>query len=189
MVRVFVAVEVENLDVLKEIINARDEVLACTGGGRGIKGVEDENIHLTLRFLGEVSEPLLATIKECVRGLSTFKEFEIEVRGLGAFPSPSRPRVIWVGVGLGADNLKLMRKTLESCVKGLVQPDRAEFKPHITIARIMGSYDRGCLAEILNRYADRVFGRSRITEVKLKKSTLTPKGPIYEDLLVVKLKA
>ncbi len=187
-IRLFIAVEVEDEETFRRIIKLRDELLTCSKGARGIKGVEDENIHLTLRFIGEVSEALLPSIMSCVKGCSNFESFEIEVKGVGAFPSYSRPRVIWVGVGRGADKLKLLRRILDKCLNQIVKPEPQEFIPHITLGRIKGSYDRVCLQTFINTHADEVIGTSKVTKVKLKRSILRPQGPEYHDILEVSLK-
>ena len=186
MVRLFVAVEIENSDVLLRILKVKRYVSSCSKG-KGIKPVEDENVHLTLRFIGEVPENLLPEISECVKLASSFPSFTMKILGLGAFPSPSRPRVIWVGVDEGAKKLKELRKQLETCLSRYSKPDRNRFVPHITIARVKGKYDLSCLREILTAYEKHVFGVSSVTQVKLKKSVLRPEGPIYSDVTVVKL--
>ena len=187
MVRAFIAIEVEEPSVLREIIRIRDEILSCSKG-RGIKGVEDQNIHLTLRFLGEVPESIIPEVNKCIEKLTKYRQFTMEARGIGAFPKLSRPRVIWVGVGSGADILIDMRRELDQCLKGLVIRDRSTFVPHITIARIKGSFNLVCLANIIKQYENVSIGNSTVTKVVLKKSTLTPQGPIYTDLKIHRLR-
>ncbi|MCC6014322.1 MAG: RNA 2',3'-cyclic phosphodiesterase [Desulfurococcaceae archaeon] len=188
MLRLFIAVEVEDVEVWRRIIEFRDAVASCSIDG-GIKPVEDENIHLTLRFIGEVPETYLPKISECVQLCSNFAEFTMSVRGVGAFPNLSRPRVIWVGVKEGVEVLRSIRNTLERCVKSYAVEDREEFVPHITVARVKGRYRADCLLEYLKSYEDRDFGITRVTQVKLKRSQLTPRGPIYTDLVVARLKS
>jgi 2'-5' RNA ligase len=187
VLRLFIAVEVEDVEVWRRIIEFRDAVASCSIDG-GIKPVEDENIHLTLRFIGEVPETYLPKISECVQLCSNFAEFTMGVRGVGAFPNLSRPRVIWVGVKEGVEVLRSIRNTLERCVKSYAVEDREEFVPHITVARVKGRYRADCLLEYLKSYEDRDFGITRVTQVKLKRSQLTPRGPIYTDLVVARLK-
>ncbi|OYT48518.1 MAG: RNA 2',3'-cyclic phosphodiesterase [Desulfurococcales archaeon ex4484_42] len=187
-VRLFIAVEIENTETLRRIINLRDELLTCSKGGRGIKGVEDENIHLTIRFIGEVSEALLPSIINCLKPCGELKSFMMEVKGVGAFPSISRPRVIWVGVSKGSDELKMIRKIIDKCLNQIVRPEPQEFVPHITIGRIKGSYDRMCLQNFLNTHVDEVIGESKVTKIKLKRSILRPQGPEYHDVYEVNLR-
>jgi len=187
VLRLFIAVEVEEVEVWRRILEFRDAISSCSING-GIKPVEDENIHLTLRFIGEVPEAYLPKISECVQLCSNFAEFTMGIRGVGAFPSSARPRVIWVGIREGAEMLRTIRNTLERCVKSYAVEDREEFVPHITVARIKGRYRADCLLEYLRSYEDKDFGTTRVTQVKLKRSQLTPKGPIYTDLVVARLK-
>ena len=186
LIRLFIAVEVEDANVLKRIITFRDQVVACARG-RGVKAVEDENIHLTIRFIGEVPEALLPSIEKCLDLCASVKKFKVIVKGVGAFPSLSRPRVIWVGVEEGADQFRQLRKILDNCLKDIVSPDKHEFTPHITIARVKGSIDRECLASLISENQDLVFGEYTVTTVKLKRSILRPQGPLYIDLKSVKL--
>lgn len=187
MVRVFIAIEIEDPQTLRRIIEVRDRVLACSKEIK-MKGVEDENIHLTLRFIGEIPESMVEDIKKCIDLCSSVSSFKMRIRGLGAFPSPSRPRVIWVGVEEGEDKLKKLWNLVEGCLSKLVKPDRRGFVPHITIARVKVFRKSKCLASLISELQDLDLGESQITRVKLKKSTLTPKGPIYTDLAEVLLR-
>lgn len=185
--RLFVAVEIENSDVLKNVIKFRDAVVSCSRG-RGIKGVEDENIHLTLRFIGEVPEGYVSHISECVARAKEFTKFQIRIEGVGAFPSVSRPRVLWVGITEGFDKLRTIRSRLEECLRSYAEPDREEFVPHITVGRVKGSYDSTCLKNVISSYENTLFGFSQVSKVKLKRSILRPEGPVYMDVTVIDLK-
>ncbi len=185
--RLFVAVEIEDENVLKGVVGFRDAVVACSRQ-RGIKGVEAENIHLTLRFIGEVPESYLPQISECVKRAGEYVKFQVRIEGVGAFPSVSRPRVLWVGITEGFDKLRVMRDGLEQCLRSYAQPDREEFVPHITVGRVKGSFDVSCLRNVLASYENLTFGSSQVTQVKLKRSVLRPEGPVYTDVVVVRLK-
>ncbi len=186
LIRLFIAVEIEDANVLKRVISFRDQVIACGRGG-GIKAVEDENIHLTIRFIGEVPEALLPSIEKCLDLCASVKKFKVIVKGVGAFPNISRPRVIWVGVEEGADKFRQLRRILDECLKDIVRPDKHEFTPHITVARIKGGVDRECIASLISENQDQIFGEYTVTTVKLKRSILRPQGPLYIDLKSVKL--
>jgi len=187
-VRLFVAIEIENEDVWRRVIELRNELLSCSRGGRGIKGVEDENIHLTIRFIGEVDESLVPSIINCIRECERFKSFTMEVSGVGVFPSLSRPRVVWIGIGEGSEELKIIRKTVDECLNKIVKPEHQEFVPHITIGRIKGGYDKLCLQNFISSHSNEVLGKSKVTKIKLKRSILRPQGPEYHDLYEVRLK-
>lgn len=187
MIRLFVAVEIESIESWRKIIEFRDAIIPCSIDG-GIKPVEDENIHITLRFIGEVPEPHLPRIMRCLSVIQNFKKFHIAINGVGAFPSMARPRVVWVGVKNGVEVLRDIRESFEGCLKGLAKEDREEFVPHITVARIKGRYKSECLAAVLRRYEIEDFGTSPVTQIKLKRSQLTPRGPIYTDVATFRLK-
>lgn len=183
--RVFVAVEIEDSSVLSKLISIKREVESC--GGRAVKPVEDQNIHLTIRFIGEVPESYIPRIQECVDMMGTAKRFSMTIAGIGAFPNPARPRVIWAGVVEGIKELKELRAVADDCLRGIAQPDRHGFSPHITLARVKGRVGP-CLRDIIERHADTVVGVTPVTKVVLKQSRLTPKGPIYTDIYAVDLK-
>ncbi|ABW01945.1 RNA 2',3'-cyclic phosphodiesterase [Caldivirga maquilingensis] len=181
MVRLFVAVDLSD-EVRGKVIAFRD---AVSSSGADVKPVEDENLHITLRFLGEVRDNLLPEIMRNLNSLS-FSSFRMHVKGTGAFPSASSPRVIWVGVEEGGDQLKALHDTVEELVGRYGVSDEREFTPHITVARVRG---RGSvLGKLINQWRDFDFGWQTVDSVILKKSTLTPRGPIYENLLIIKLK-
>jgi 2'-5' RNA ligase len=183
--RLFVAIEIEDNSTLSRIIGVRDRI---SGLGVDLKPVEDENIHLTLRFLGDVEDSLVPSIYRAVDELSSFGSFVMRVRGLGAFPNTKNPRVVWVGVADGSEILRSMRSALDRGLRGLrVHEDEHAFHPHITIARVRGRSNLDILSRYIEENIDLEFGLSPVTKVVLKKSTLTPRGPIYSDLRVVAL--
>ncbi len=187
LLRLFVAVEIEDRSTLARIIGIRNRVSSL---GADLKPVEDENIHLTLRFLGEVEEQLIPSIYRAVDELSTFRQFTMMVRGLGAFPNNRNPRVVWVGISEGSETLRSMRSAIDRGLRGLkIYEDEHSFHPHITIARIRGRSNIDILSRFIEENTDLELGSSPVTKVVLKKSILTPRGPIYSDLRIVPLTA
>lgn len=184
LIRTFVAVEIENRDVLKKLVEIRDQLVAT---GADIKPVEDENIHLTLRFIGEIPVGLVKVLCNEITGLK-YQQFQMHVKGLGVFPSLTRPRVIWAGVSEGSDKLIELYRLVESIVRRLrVPPEREEFVPHITLARVKGLRNIEKLLRLINTLLDADFGYSNVTEIFVKKSVLTPSGPVYSNLCSAKL--
>ncbi len=183
--RVFIAIDVEDPLLLSRLERVKEALVAT---GVPMKPVETQNIHLTLRFIGEVERHRVEEIIEGV--LSNIKRpgFQIVLKGLGAFPSTARPRVVWVGVSEGSEELASLHDEIEAGLRRLgFQPQRERFVPHITLARIKGSRNLPALIRIIEEYADYEFGAMRVSSVRLKKSTLTRRGPIYETLWEVKL--
>jgi len=182
MVRLFIAVEVEDRNVFEKILNIKKRVEACSSEV-GLKAVEDENLHITLRFIGEVDEALVSDVIKALECVSNYRKFLIRFKGVGAFPSVGRPRVVWLGVTEGVTQLKLIRDCVEVGLRRLgLRPEREEFTPHLTLARVKEFRPSRCLSDFFTGFSDVDVGTSPVTKVVLKKSVLTPKGPIYSDL-------
>ena len=184
-IRSFIAVDLADGKLIQGIVKSQTE-LALTGAD--IKIVEPENIHATLRFLGEVSSALLDQVKNELSQIA-FPPFVIELRGIGAFPSSHRPNVIWVGITKGEEDLQKIFSQLEPRLRGLgFVSEKRGFSPHITIARVKSGRNREALHSAIVEMSDREFGLMDVQSIKLKKSTLTPKGPIYSTIFELKPK-
>ncbi len=181
--RLFIAVDVEEPSIVSRVAMVKSTIQSLNVP---VKLVEDENLHITLLFIGEVSEYAAESIKEALSTLS-FRSFKIKLKGIGAFPSPGRPRVVWVGVDEGEEELvKLHREVLSRVRKAGIQVSKQEFKPHLTIGRVKGTRNITALTKMLMEYSEEEFGYQVVNEVRLKQSILTPKGPIYKTLYSVK---
>ncbi len=186
LIRSFVAVDLNDDRVLGNIVDTQQK-LSRTGGD--LKLVERQNIHITLRFLGEIPRELVHEIIEQIKQIK-FSRFEVEFKGLGVFPSLRQPRVLWVGIEKGAEELARIFEDLEKILRTLrVQPDRRGFSPHLTIARVRSGRNRAELTRIVSEMEDKEFGSIDVDSVRLKKSTLTPHGPMYEDLYALQATA
>lgn len=175
--RTFVAVELTNLDLLESIKKIQTEMRIDA------KAVKLENIHFTILFLGEVSEEQVQKVQDALNSIE-FSPFEVSFVGVGAFPKPKFPRVVWVGIDeLGGENLSNLAKKVEYALAPLGFKNDKPFKPHITIFRIKNKV--GDITKDLSRFEDVEFGSQKISEIKFKKSVLTSDGPIYSDLQVV----
>ena len=174
--RTFVAIEVSDQAVLNSISQIQSEL------NIGAKPVAIHNMHFTVQFLGEVSEEMVRKISSELSSLE-FTPFSVSFVGVGVFPKPSSPRVIWIGTNEGADELEKLAEMIRMKLSQLgFQPDK-KFKSHVTIFRIKKKIEN--VSNELQKYQKHYFGSQLISQIKLKKSTLTPKGPIYTDLLVV----
>jgi len=142
-----------------------------------IKPVEPQNLHLTLKFLGDMSEE---NVNEVVKVLSTIKfdAFEMELSGIGVFPSTDRINVIWIGA-TGRVSELVREINLQLTKIGIPEDDRA-FEAHLTIARVKRKPEK--LKERLKALENIHIGAQKVTSFVLKKSTLTSQGPIYEDV-------
>jgi 2'-5' RNA ligase len=151
-----------------------------------VKLVEPENIHLTLRFLGEKPLSLINRISEALKALN-FSSNKVSISGVGVFPNMRRINVIWVGINKGVLDLIGIYNQVESKLQRLgVSPDDRGFSPHITVARVRSARNKDKLVETLLFMREKEFGVFHLDSLKLKKSLLTPKGPVYTTLTEVK---
>jgi 2'-5' RNA ligase len=161
-------------------LSAVQKLLVETGAD--LKVVQPQNIHVTVRFLGEISSSMVEKVYEAMKKVQ-FAPFIIEIRGLGVFPSLSYPRVVWAGMTGGVEQLKSIFDQLEPQIRVLgFEPDAHGFSPHLTIARVRSGANKQLLAELVAKKADYEFGLIKADCLRLKKSQLSPKGPIYSTL-------
>lgn len=182
--RLFVAMDVPE-PALGAITRFQGD-LAATGSD--LKLVERENLHFTVKFLGEVTEAEAAEAKSRLARLA-LKGAEVELRGVGAFPDVRRPRVVWAGVSRDHRTLveSLAMEAIAS-LDGLGERDSRPFQPHVTLARVRSSRGAGELTALIRERSDFSFGSAKLTELKLKSSRLTPAGPVYADVGVYALR-
>ena len=175
--RIFVAIEINDKNVLDSISKIQSELKI------NAKPVKIQNLHFTVQFLGEVSDQMVEKISRELSDLE-FTPFSISFSGVGVFPKPNNPRVVWVGVNEGVSELEELVVNIQKKLLHFgFSPDK-KFKAHVTIFRIKNKI--GDITNELEKLSSHYFGKQMISEVKLKKSELTPNGPIYTDLLVVK---
>jgi len=180
-IRAFIAVETP------EAIRAGlDPVMAdLSRMGTALRRVQRENLHFTIKFLGEISPDLVDEIGDCMSSVRDRLGFEIEVKGLGAFPSPRRPRVLWVGVLDPAGRMIDLARTLDERLTALRFGKEKSYVPHLTLARSRSRRGAPELIPFIEERREIEIGTMRVDRMVLKKSVLTPKGPIYTDLLTV----
>jgi 2'-5' RNA ligase len=177
--RCFIAVEVADTKVLDRLLEL-GKVLTATGAT--VKLVEAQNIHATLRFLGNVSRSRVEEVGKVLDEVE-FHPFDVELKGVGVFPNLRRVNVVWVGIERGDVELLNVFNQLEVKLKGVgFKPDRRGFSPHITVARVSSGRSRDALVDVVSNWSDKVFGVFGVDAIHLKKSVLTPRGPIYSTL-------
>ncbi|MDI9619714.1 MAG: RNA 2',3'-cyclic phosphodiesterase [Candidatus Nezhaarchaeota archaeon] len=177
-VRCFIAIDIDAPDVVNRIIEIQR---ALQTEGSKLKAVEAENLHLTLFFLGEQPPSVVERVREVMLGIS-FKPFTIKLQGIGAFPSNDRPRVVWVGIAEGFEEVRKIYYELRARLRSIpirLEPE-SSFTPHITLARV--KFCGYALRKTLMELKDVELGAQEVKSVKLKKSTLTPRGPVYETM-------
>ena len=174
--RLFIAVKMAPSRSLRKII-ARLGML-----GRVVKPIDADNLHLTLKFLGETDLALVPQISDCVEAAAArHASFSMQLVGLGVFPHMRRPSVIWVGLQ-GAKPLVEIAGALEPLLKPLGFPnERRAFHPHVTVARIRGKPPDE-LAVMLDVEQSTAFGSADIASVELYQSNLRSEGTRYTVL-------
>lgn len=183
VIRAFISIDIDDPSVLRNILSFRDALIAT---GADIKPVEEENLHITIRFLGNIPLSMVDDIHSIMSSVR-FKPFKIHVKGVGCFPSITRPRVIWVGVSEGYDELKRIHDEIEKGLRALgFRPERDEFVAHITVARVRSGRKREALIKVIEEYRDLDAGEMIVKSIRLKQSILTPRGPIYKTLREVR---
>lgn len=178
-IRSFFAFDIEDYKIEKRISEIQG-MLANTGAD--LKIVSTNNMHLTIRFLGDIPISMVDVLSEEMKNLQ-FSSFKLEIRGVGAFPKLNYPRVIWAGIRKGSKLLEDIFSQLEYRLTGLgFKKDNKGFSPHLTIARVRTGKNKARLAELIMELEDYEFGIVNIDCLRLKKSDLTPRGPIYTNL-------
>ena len=182
-IRAFVAVDMDEASVLSKLVEAQR---ALRNLGADLKLVEPQNIHATVRFLGEVPATTIDLVKEQMSEVK-FSPFDMEFVGLGAFPNLRRINVVWVGMRKGSDEISRIFEQLEPRFRKIgFDPDRKGFSPHVTIARVKSGRTREELAKFVDEMRDTPFGVIHVEELRLKRSVLTPKGPVYSTIHTVR---
>jgi 2'-5' RNA ligase len=178
--RTFVAVEVSNKEVLEAIKKIQSSIKIDA------KPIDLQSMHFTLQFLGEVSDDMLENIQQVLSSVE-FEAFDVSFQSIGVFPKPRFARIIWAGVDEnGVRHLTELAIKVTTVLTSLgFKPDKP-FQPHVTIFRVKNKIND--ITDELKKIKDSSLGIQRVSDIKLKKSVLTPKGSIYSDLYVVKAK-
>ena len=186
-IRTFVAVEMDA--AVREMAAELSRELASAGAD--VKWVDAENMHLTLKFLGEVDSREVHEVCRAVESAAASQApFRLDLCGAGAFPTIHRPRTLWLGCGPGSEPLAALAERIEAELHKLGYPrEGRRFHPHLTLGRIRrGKAGLARLAELLAEHADFEAGRSRVDEVVVFSSQLDRGGPTYNPLGRAKLR-
>lgn len=175
--RAFIAVDVPPSPAVEGIAKE----LRTSGGS--LKVVDPGRLHATLKFLGDTEEGLAPEIVESIRRAAAgTPPFTVRLRGTGAFPSPSRMNVLWIGLE-DAEPLARIAERLESSLQALgFRPEGRPWSAHVTIARVKGGRNLDRVRQILQAHADDLLGEFVVDAILLKKSVLKPDGPEYSTV-------
>lgn len=178
--RTFIAIELS--EGIREALAQIQSHLKYSGAD--VKWVENDNIHLTLKFLGEITEEKCEKVKSILDTIGkSLKPFEISIKDIGAFPKIDYPRIIWVGLDRGAVESKVLAEKIDEELSKIgFQKETRPFAAHLTIGRVRSSKNKEALKDKITLYAVRSTLYELISSITLYQSTLTPKGPIYTKL-------
>jgi RNA 2',3'-cyclic 3'-phosphodiesterase len=177
LLRLFIAVPI--CRELKKKFSCLTSELRKTGAD--VKWVEEANLHLTLKFLGETPESKVELIKDaCRKALSSVPACTLAFKGLGTFPEKGSPRVYWVDVKLGGAEMSKMAENIEAALEPLGFPrEKRKFTPHLTIGRTRSPKNQAVIKEVVAKNSGFEAGSMLLSEIPLFKSELTRQGPIY----------
>ena len=179
--RAFIAIDVGINEKIREIYEMLDKTKAR------LKLVEPKNIHLTIKFLGEIDSGMVEKIKnEMEEAIREVEPFVAKLKGIGAFPNERRIRVIWIGFYDNGETINISKNIDERLVKYGFKKEK-DFKPHVTIARMKGMEGKEEIRKIIDENKEKEFGKIKCQAIKLKQSILTPQGPIYKTIQEVSL--
>ena len=153
-----------------------------------VKLVEPKNIHITLKFLGDTEEDQIDEIEQIMEdSVKGIKPFKIKLKGTGVFPNQNYIKVIWIGIK-EAQPIEIIAKNIDEALSNLgFKKERRGFSPHLTIGRVKTAKNKQLIIKTIENYADLEFSIEEVKSIKLMKSDLTPKGPIYTAVREVKL--
>ena len=146
--------------------------------------VRPENIHITLKFLGNVPVDSINDIQYAINeSVSGFMIFSVSFEKIGVFPNPEYPRVIWVGIEKGVEELSLLNTKIENSLSGFsLHKENRKFQPHLTIARVRSGKNRKRLVNILEELKNIKAGEMLAKKICLMESMLKPQGAQYNIL-------
>jgi 2'-5' RNA ligase len=189
VIRSFIAI-----DLPKEVLECLEDVsqqLQNKLGKIPVRWIPATNIHLTLKFLGDVSESNIEMLTDILESTANgIKQFEFSVGGLGAYPKSHRPRVIWAGVEAPAELMTAQRNLESEMARIGYAREKRPFKPHLTLGRVSrhaSNNDIRKIAELLTSQTIGYLGSARVTAFHLYRSDLKPSGAVYTRIYSAQL--
>lgn len=179
LIRTFISIPVPNTMGLKPLIRDIQAI-------RGLKPSSINQLHITLRFIGDVEEDRIDEIEEIVNNaIRNVKRGRLNLKGVGAFPNERNPRILWVGIDSELPLVKITEEISRGLKSAGIQFDEKPFKPHITVGRIEGHPN---LTHLINNYRNMEFTTYIPDSIRIMKSELTPKGAEHTIMRVCYLK-
>lgn len=186
MIRSFIAVEID--PPKKQKLSALISNLKTSEAG--VKWVNESQMHLTLKFLGDIKEEKVREISDTLKSVAdTSSAFSIRLSSIGAFPNMHKPRVIWIDIDKGKEELKLLAGQIENELEksGFTREKRG-FKAHLTLGRVKSLKNISNLIGLIKKTEISLHDEIEIKEIILFRSTLKPTGAIYTPISRFNLK-
>ena len=184
--RAFIAIEIpeENKIEISEVQRR------LKGSGVDAIWTRTEGMHLTLKFLGEISETkVLEIMNALINAVRSLADFRINIAGIGAFPEKKNARVVWAGIAGDVEKLAMLQVSVEEAMAGLgFEREKRTFAPHLTLGRIKHIHARDRWLKSLDGIKDLELPAFEVHAVSLMKSELKPAGAVYTKMGRVELK-
>ena len=182
-IRSFLAIDLAE-DLKPEIADVQKEFKKI---GANIKYVPSQNMHFTLKFFGNIDENMVEEISEAVeKVVKNYSSFDLSIGGCGSFPNQNTIKVLWIGIDRNS-TIADLQKDLDREFKKLGFKKERNYISHLTIGRPRNGKNKNQIKDTINSLKDLKIGTMTVSKISLKKSTLTPQGPIYEDIKVFNL--
>ena len=182
-VRSFLAIELKE-DLVPKILDVQKEFKKTNAN---IKYVPCENMHFTLKFFGNIDLDMVEDISAAVlKVIKDYSSFDLNIKKCGCFPNRNVIKVIWLGLDEGSP-IKDLQRDLDKEFKKLGFKKERNFISHLTIGRVKSPKEKKEIRNTIEKLENIEIGPMTVSKICLKKSTLTPQGPIYEDIKVFEL--
>ncbi len=183
--RSFIAIELP--DTAKSALAELQRELKKTGAD--IRWVKPDNLHLTLKFLGNIEEKVIGTLVQVMRGTcNKYTPFNLEIKGMGFFPNVRSPRIIWVGIN-GNTAMTGIQSEIDSGLSSLgFEREKRNYAPHLTLGRFRTSQGKRLITEAVEQFSNRSFGVIGVESLSLMRSDLHQAGARYTKIAEISLR-
>lgn len=182
-IRSFLAIELDP-ELVPKILDVQKEFKKTNSN---IKYVPSQNMHFTLKFFGNIDFNMVEDISAAVlKVIKNYSSFDLNIKKCGCFPNKNVIKVLWLGLDEGSP-IKDIQKDLDKEFRKLGFKKEKNFISHLTIGRVKSPKGKKEIRNTIEKLEDVEIGQMTVSKICLKKSTLTPQGPIYEDIKVFEL--